>query len=268
MILAGVKSVGLLDHTPVAISDLGAQFYLTAGDVGKERALVSHPQLQSLNPYVNTHVVEEAMSVELLASGRYQIVVLTDSSLADAVKYNEYCHAHGIKFLWAEVPGVYASLFVDFPGPVAGSAEADQQMGAKGHFVTDLTGEQPARGLLAHVSSGNPGVVTVHEDSRHGLQDGDYVTFEEVQGMTELNVGHSEARPVKVRKNGRRVRVCVAFFSLFSLSDSDSGSDSGTACAASPTPWARRLSLCRPRRSAPLRTNITYGFHVPPKPKQ
>lgn len=198
MILAGVKSVGLLDHTPVSIADLGAQFYLTPSDLGKERASVSHPQLQSLNPYVNTHVVEEAMSVELLASGRYQILVLTDSSLADAVKYNEYCHAHGIKFLWAEVPGVYASLFVDFPGPIAGSAEADEQMGAKGHFVTDLTGEQPARGLLAHVSSGNPGVVTVHEDSRHGLQDGDYVQFEEVQGMTELNVGHSEARPIKV----------------------------------------------------------------------
>lgn len=34
VILAGVKSVGLCDSTPVSISDLGAQFYLTEQDVG------------------------------------------------------------------------------------------------------------------------------------------------------------------------------------------------------------------------------------------
>lgn len=30
-------------------------------------------------------------------------------------------------------------------------------------------------------------VVTCLDESRHGLEDGDYVTFSEVQGMTELN---------------------------------------------------------------------------------
>lgn len=159
---------------------------------------MSFPQLQSLNPYVGVHLVNEPLSIDLLASKRYQILVLTDSSLSEALKYNEFCHANGIKFLWAEVPGVYASLFVDFPSPVPDSAESAAQLGAAGHFVSDLTGEQPQRGLIAHVSCSNPGVVTVHEDQRHGLQDGDYVTFEEVSGMKELNLGHSEARPVKV----------------------------------------------------------------------
>jgi ubiquitin-activating enzyme E1 len=31
------------------------------------------------------------------------------------------------------------------------------------------------------------GYVTVHEDKRHSFQDGDYVVFREVEGMTELN---------------------------------------------------------------------------------
>ena len=192
VILAGVKSVGLLDHTAVSLSDLGAQFYLTEQDVGKERAAVSFPQLQSLNPYVNVHVVSEPMSVELLASNKYQILVLTDSCLSLALKYNDFCHSHGIKFLWAECPGVYTHLFVDFPSPL------DAESAAEGHFVSDVTGEQPMRGLIAHVSCGSPGVVTVHEDQRHGLQDGDYVSFEEVSGMVELNVDRSPARPVKV----------------------------------------------------------------------
>lgn len=196
VILAGVKSVGLLDHTPVSLSDLGAQFYLTENDVGKQRADVSFPQLQTLNPYVNVHVVSEILSLELLSQNKYQILVLTDSNLTDAIKYNDYCHKNGIKFLWAECPGVYTHLFVDFPGPLVDSEESMAHMGAAGHFVSDVTGEQPMRGLIAHVSCSAPGIVTMHEDQRHGLQDGDYVTFEEVSGMKELNL--SEARPIKV----------------------------------------------------------------------
>jgi len=39
-------------------------------------------------------------------------------------------------------------------------------------------------------------MVTCLDETGHNLQDGDYVTFTEVQGMTELN--HCEPRQVKV----------------------------------------------------------------------
>jgi len=191
VILAGVKSVGLLDATPVQIADLGAQFYLTEQDIGKPRASVSSPQLQSLNPYVNVHTVDEGLSPSLLSSGRYQILVLSGVTSSEALEWNGVCRSAGVKFVWAEVPGVYASIFVDFPPSKDATGEA-----AKGHFVSDPNGEQPLRGLIAHVSSSNPGVVTMAEETRHGLQDGDWVTFEEVSGMVELNA--SEPRQVKV----------------------------------------------------------------------
>ena len=38
--------------------------------------------------------------------------------------------------------------------------------------------------------------MTCQDDTRHGFQDGDYVTFTEVQGMTELN--RCEPRKIKV----------------------------------------------------------------------
>jgi ubiquitin-activating enzyme E1 len=38
--------------------------------------------------------------------------------------------------------------------------------------------------------------VTCLDESRHGYEDGDFVTFSEVQGMTELN--GSEPRKIKV----------------------------------------------------------------------
>lgn len=38
--------------------------------------------------------------------------------------------------------------------------------------------------------------MTCLDESRHGYEDGDFVTFSEVQGMTELN--GSEPRKIKV----------------------------------------------------------------------
>ena len=31
------------------------------------------------------------------------------------------------------------------------------------------------------------GIVSIHEEKRHGFQDGDTVTFREVEGMTQVN---------------------------------------------------------------------------------
>eukprot|EP00456_Euglypha_rotunda_P067501 TRINITY_DN5852_c0_g1_i12.p1 TRINITY_DN5852_c0_g1~~TRINITY_DN5852_c0_g1_i12.p1 ORF type:complete len:185 (+),score=29.37 TRINITY_DN5852_c0_g1_i12:442-996(+) len=74
-----------------------------------------------------------------------------------------------------------ANVFVDF---------------GESHVVNDSTGEQPKRGLISNITKANPGIVTCHEDRRHGLQDGDMVTFEEVEGMTVVN--QSKPRPIKV----------------------------------------------------------------------
>ena len=49
VVLGGVKSVTLCDNAPVAISDLGAQFFLREDDVGKPRAAVTQPRLAELN---------------------------------------------------------------------------------------------------------------------------------------------------------------------------------------------------------------------------
>ena len=41
------------------------------------------------------------------------------------------------------------------------------------------------------------------EDHRHGLEDGDYVTFHEIKGMTELN----GAEPMKVSVTGELLAI-------------------------------------------------------------
>ena len=57
MILAGVKSVTLLDDGTVETRDLSAQFYLAEADVGKKRAAACRDRLQELNTAVAVSVV-------------------------------------------------------------------------------------------------------------------------------------------------------------------------------------------------------------------
>lgn len=45
----------------------------------------------------------------------------------------------------------------------------------------------------------NPGVVTCLDEARHGFESGDYVTFTEIQGMTELN----GCQPVEIKVLGK-----------------------------------------------------------------
>ena len=45
-----------------------------------------------------------------------QVVVLTNTPLADALRVNELCHRAGIGFIWTDIRGVFARVFCDF-GP-------------------------------------------------------------------------------------------------------------------------------------------------------
>ncbi|KAJ3412956.1 hypothetical protein HDV05_008671 [Chytridiales sp. JEL 0842] len=183
VILAGVKSVTLYDVAPVEIADLSSQFFLHAEDIGKPRAQCCYSRLAELNNYVPVSVLEGALNEEALA--RFQVVVVTDTPLEQQLKINDFTHKHGIKFIAADSRGLFGYNFNDF---------------GEAFVVHDQTGEEPVSGMVAAISKMQEanGVVACLEDHRHGLEDGDYVTFTEIKGMTELN----SAEPVKVSVTG------------------------------------------------------------------
>ena len=65
--------------------------------------------------------------------------------------------------------------------------------------VYDTNGENPLSNMIASISKDEEGVVTCLDETRHGMESGDYVTFTEVQGMTEIN----NATP-------REIKVCIS----------------------------------------------------------
>lgn len=62
--------------------------------------------------------------------------------------------------------------------------------------VADTNGEQPISNMVASITRDTEGVVTCIDETRHGYESGDFVTFSEIQGMEELN--GSEPREIKV----------------------------------------------------------------------
>ncbi|CAD6890696.1 unnamed protein product [Tilletia laevis] len=173
--LAGVKSLTIYDPSPIEVADLGTQFFLRPSDLNATppltRAQATAPRLAELNTYVPVRVLD-APTLDQQTLTQYQVVVLTDVPLSQQLAINDITHRSGTHFIAADVRGLFGSVFTDF---------GDE-------FVCiDPSGEQPLSGMVVSVDKDKDALVTTVDETRHGLEDGDYVTFSEVQGMTELN---------------------------------------------------------------------------------
>lgn len=179
--LAGVKSLTLYDTKPAALADLSSQFFLHPEDVGKPRASVTVPRVSELNPY--TPVQEFAgkdLTSDLAQLKQFQVVVLTDTPLSDQIKIADYCHDNGIYVVVTDTYGLFGTIFTDF---------------GKNFTVGDPTGENVNSGIIASIDE--TGLVSALDETRHGLEDGDWVTFTEIEGMTGLN--GCEPRKIEVK---------------------------------------------------------------------
>ncbi|TQV91455.1 ubiquitin-activating enzyme E1 1 [Cordyceps javanica] len=169
--LAGVKSLTIYDPAPVALPDLSSQFFLTPADVGKPRDQVTAPRVAELNAYTPVSVHESPSLDENLSQlDKYQVVVLTGVPILSQKLISDYCHSKGIYVVIADTYGLFGSLFCDF---------------GKNFTVVDPTGETPTHGIIEGIDE--EGLVSILDETRHGLEDGDYVTFSEVEGLEALN---------------------------------------------------------------------------------
>lgn len=178
--LAGVKSVTLSDPTPVTVPDLGTQFFLRDSDVGQRRDEATRPRLAELNAYTPVSVLGE---FSLEAVKRFTVVVLVQGSTEEQLKLNDFTHANGIKFIAAETAGLFGSAFCDFGAQFP---------------VVDQTGENPLAGMVVEIEEAEDALVTCLDETRHGLEDGDFVRFSEVEGMDINSDGVDGARKITV----------------------------------------------------------------------
>ncbi len=177
IILAGPHSVTIYDPEITKIQDLGNNFFLTDEDVGKKRrdeACLS--KLAELNPYVHCSVMEGNDILSKVPS--FHVVVITELMNKDfLIEVDSLCREKKIGFIYSATLGITGYCFVDFGNE---------------HFIRDNNGEECKTYLARIITKEKEGVVTIDDSIGGGklaLGDGDYVTFREVGGMTELNDG-------------------------------------------------------------------------------
>uniref|UniRef100_A0A8C2B3E0 E1 ubiquitin-activating enzyme n=1 Tax=Cyprinus carpio TaxID=7962 RepID=A0A8C2B3E0_CYPCA len=135
VILGGVKSVTLHDQGVAEWKDLSSQFYLREEDLGKNRAEVSQLRLAELNSYVPVTSFTGALTNEYLT--KFQVVVLTNSSLDEQIRIGDFCHSNGIKLIVADTRGLFGQLFCDFGEEMT---------------MFDVNGEQPLSAMISMIT--------------------------------------------------------------------------------------------------------------------
>ncbi|KAK9279299.1 hypothetical protein L1049_012978 [Liquidambar formosana] len=179
ILISGMQGLGAEIAKNLILAGVN-NFIFSENDVGKNRALASIQKLQELNNAVIISTLTTKLTKEQLSG--FQAVVFTDINFEKAIEFNDYCRSHQppISFIKAEVRGLFGSVFCDF-GPE--------------FTVFDVDGEEPHTGIIASISNDNPALISCVDDERLEFQDGDFVVFSEVHGMTELNDG----KPRKIK---------------------------------------------------------------------
>ncbi|XP_066135673.1 ubiquitin-like modifier-activating enzyme 6 [Saccopteryx bilineata] len=178
LVLAGIKALTIHDVKKCQAWDLGTNFFLCEDDVVnmRNRAEAVLQRIAELNPYV--HVTSSSVplneTTDLSFLDKYQCVVLTEIKRPLQKKVNDFCRSHcpPIKFISADVHGIWSQLFCDFGDEFE---------------VLDTTGEEPKEIFISNITQANPGIVTCLENHPHKLETGQFLTFREINGMTGLN---------------------------------------------------------------------------------
>ncbi|CAF5095470.1 unnamed protein product, partial [Rotaria sp. Silwood1] len=83
-------------------------------DIGQNRAEVTKEKLSELNNNVNVTYSSSNIDEDFLQKHKVNVFVLTDDDIDNQVKIGDYCHEHGIKFVNANIKGLFRQIFCDF----------------------------------------------------------------------------------------------------------------------------------------------------------
>jgi ubiquitin-like 1-activating enzyme E1 A len=114
IVLAGVKSVTLLDAAEVTVRDSCCQFLVNRSDIGQNRALCSLDRTQQLNPMVQVKVDTECSvnkTEEYFAS--FDVICATCCTLSELLRIDEICQRLNVAFFAGDVFGYYGYMFAN-----------------------------------------------------------------------------------------------------------------------------------------------------------
>ena len=115
LVLAGVKSLRVLDDAALAAEDLESNFLCPVDKVGANRAETAVERLQQLNPMVevSADTGDVGAKPEEYFRDNFDIVLVTCRPRDVLVRVNNLCHKNGVKFFAGDVHGFFGYSFMD-----------------------------------------------------------------------------------------------------------------------------------------------------------
>ncbi|CAL1275474.1 unnamed protein product [Larinioides sclopetarius] len=112
--LSGVKSITIMDETPVSAADTTAQFFVSGCEPGEGRAKASKAAIQELNPNVHIEIDSEHISSKPASFfSQFTAVFATDCPLSVLIRINKMCHENKVHFYCGDTWGFYGYSFLD-----------------------------------------------------------------------------------------------------------------------------------------------------------
>lgn len=154
---------------------------------GKTRSEECISKLQQLNFYVRcklaptTAIPLDAAEFEKEPWNfqNIDVFILTEADYKTVIAVDNYCRAKGKKLIYADLKGVFGRLFNDF---------------GESFEVLDKNGEELPDCMIKSITNEEEGVVTLHDNTKHNLEDGDEIMFVGVEGM-KLKAGEKHSDP-------------------------------------------------------------------------
>ena len=176
IILTGLKECIIHDNDIVKVEDLGTNFYLKNYHIGNNTlANASLNELSTLNPLgvrVNTYdgTLASINYEYLLTTGIGAIIITKTLPKSELIRLNKLCRSFKkpIIFILAITHGLTGTFFSDF---------------GEAHTITDKDGENKRIRIVSNITSDYKIKIALEiTQNNHDLDDGLYITFDEVEG--------------------------------------------------------------------------------------
>lgn len=133
IVLAGIKSLTMLDHEDLTKEDGDSQFLAPRDKVGTNRAEASLERVRHLNPNVELKVDTSHLDTKdaKFFNENFDLVVVTNYPKDTIVKVNKMCREGGTKFFAGDVFGYFGYSFMDLAEPEHEFVEEVKQVAKK-----------------------------------------------------------------------------------------------------------------------------------------
>ncbi|GME46552.1 putative sumo activating enzyme protein [Neofusicoccum parvum] len=149
LVLAGIKSLTIVDHEIVTEDDLGSQFFIAEDDVGKNRAKAAAPQIQKLNPRVAIMIDTSDISTKVPEFYQpFDIVIATDLDYTTLSTVDASTRLSQKPFYAAGAHGMYGYIFADL---IQHDYVIERE---KSNIATALKQESATRSIIAFSDKG------------------------------------------------------------------------------------------------------------------